>query len=685
MDYAALRRFAANERRELLAAADEKSAYFGFMRLGALAFADSSALSEIMLASVALRSALFKEKCRQLAGEYGGIFGLEGELPVPPQLLADGGTAAKLLELPREYFDSVFVLGQLHQYYNEPYRSEIAVGLKRSKRLSSDRIAAATQIFTPEWIVRYMIQNTLNRYLREHGYEVSAGELSFGGSTAAGAKRPPEEITLIDPCMGSGNVLLYAFDVFMELYRSCGFDDRTAAEKVLRHNLFGLELDGRACALAETALRLKAAGFGARTVPQVYDFSDIGRQEGSLIKSDELMNCGGRNAIIGQLLSRRYTIIVTNPPYLGKPAMNTELSRFVQKNYGDYSADLFSVFIARCMDMAEEDGFLGFLTPSTWLFLGSYEKLRRRIYSGFQLENMIHFEYSAFDDATVPLCTFTMRKGGGTVGTYLRLADMKGDMDVQRSKVTEALASEDCPYRFEADTAELAELPSAPLAYWLGKAMLRAFHGTPLGELMPVREGLITGDNDRFLRRWYEVSNDKIAFSGSQKKKWYLLNKGGEYRRWYGDREYVVNWENDGAEIKSFRDGKGRLRSRPQGLSYNFRSSVSWSQITSGRFSVRYFDDNFMFNVAGASAFPHGMEELLFILGLLNSKAASELSRVLNPTLNMNPGDIARLPVPADYAPDSLMNGLVDENIEICRADWDSFETSCDFRKHPLI
>ena len=187
------------------------------------------------------------------------------------------------------------------------------------------------------------------------------------------------------------------------------------------------------------------------------------------------------------------------------------------------------------------------------------------------------------------------------------------------------------------------------------------------------------------MRRWYEVSDDKIAFSGSQKKKWYLLNKGGEYRRWYGDREYVVNWENDGAEIKSFRDGKGRLRSRPQGLSYNFRPSVSWSQITSGRFSVRYFDDNFMFNVAGASAFPHGMEELLFILGLLNSKAASELSRVLNPTLNMNPGDIARLPVPADYAPDSPMNGLVDENIEICRADWDSFETSCDFRKHPLI
>ncbi|MCR4639610.1 N-6 DNA methylase [Ruminococcus sp.] len=686
MENSQLKKFAAKQRELLLAQSDERSVYSGFMRLCAVAYVDREAFVQLCSAPSERPCALFAEKCRQLAEKYGGIFSLYGELPVPPLLLADGGTAGALRGLPQKIWDEPDILGRLHQYFNEPYRSEIAVGLKHSKRLSSDKIAAATQLFTPEWVVKYMLQNTLGRYLHEHGFAIDNGELEFSDVKAKKQQISPEDITIIDPCMGSGNVMLYAFDMLMELYRCLGYSDNIAAEKILSHNLYGLELDERACAVAETVLRLKAAKYGAFVKPQVYDFSGISNTAGSLLSGDELSLGSKKAAIIAQLLRKKYTIIATNPPYLGKAAMNAELSAFVQKNFADYSADLFSVFVARCMDMIEGNGYFGFLTPTTWLFLQSYEKLRRRIYSDCTLQTMIHFEYSAFEDATVPLCSFTMQQGHhGENGIYLRLTDFKGDMEYQLQKVKEALSDEKSSYRFEASAEDFCTIPSAPAAYWLGKAMFRAFDYITLGELVPVREGVITGDNDRFLRRWFEVSSDKIAFSGSQKEKWYLLNKGGEYRKWYGNREFVINWENEGSEIKDFRDENGKLRSRPQGLAYNFRPSVSWSQITSGALSVRYFNENFMFNVAGTSAFPDNERQLKLLLGLLNSKAAAEFARVLNPTMNMNPGDLARLPVP-DFPEDTAeIEALTSENTALCREDWDSFETSYDFRRHPLI
>ena len=685
MDYSALKRFAARQRSALLSESDERAAYTWFMRLCAAAAAGSGIIAEIMSKPQELRRAFFTEKCRQLAERYKGIFSLYGELPVPPQLLADGGTAAELLEYYGSFGDRA-VLGWLHQYYNEPYRHGIAVGLKSNKRLSADKIAAATQIFTPEWIGRYMVQNTLIRYVRSHGNEADKGELYFSDDEKSGKEVRIEDIRLIDPCMGCGNILLYAFDVFMQLYREKGCSDRIAAENTLKYNIFGLELDERACAVAETALRLKAAEYGAFTAPQVYDFSGVSESIGSLIKSDELTVNNDKSANIGKLLKQNYAIIATNPPYLGKSAMNAELSAYISKNYADYGADLFSVFMVRCMEMCEKGGYIGLLTPSTWLFLQSYEKLRRRIYAECSLQTLLHFEYSAFDDATVPLCAFTLKNAENCgKGTYLRLSDFKGDMELQRKKCLEGIHERTCSYRYEADTSDFLNIPSAPAAYWFSRNMLRCFCGELLGDKVPVKEGLITGDNDRFLRRWYEVCKDKTAFSVSHKKKWFLLDKGGEYRKWFGNREYVVNWENDGTEIKDFRDDKGKLRSRPQGLEYNFRPSVSWSQITSGELSVRYFDENFMFNVAGTSAFPADERHLLLLLGLLNSRVASELARVLNPTMNMNPGDLARLPLPVFPEDCTEAEKLIRENIALCSDDWNSFETSYGFRRHPLV
>ncbi|MBR6967211.1 MAG: N-6 DNA methylase [Ruminococcus sp.] len=684
MEHSSLRKFALRAGSSL--SGHGEAAYLYFMCLGAAAVADYSGVEEIMSAPEELRSALFTEKCRQLAVIYGGLFRKACELPLPPQLLAEGGTAAELLSLPRELFGHEETIGWLHQYYNEPDRNETAAGLKNSKRLSADRIAAATQIFTPEWVVRYMVQNTLTRYIREHGYDICTGEYCFDSEAELSEKVLPEEISLTDPCMGGGNVLLYAFDVFMELYRLCGYTDTAAAEKILSRNLFGLELDERACAAAETALRIKAARYGAYTAPNVYDFSGVSSSVGSLMNSGDIVSRSGKAGRIRSLLDRKYDIVVTNPPYLGRSAMNEELSGFVRERYGAYGADLFSVFMVRCLEMTKDGGYMGFLTPSTWLFLQSYESVRRRIYSESGLQTLIHFEYSAFGDATVPLCAFTVKKGAESGrGIYLRLTELRGDMDIQRQKVLEGISTANCPYRFTADTADFLRIPSAPAAYWLGKAMLRAFGGVKLGDVVPVREGVITGDNERFLRRWFEVSKEKTAFTGEQRKKWYPLNKGGEYRRWYGNREFLINWENDGEEIKSFRDEKGRLRSRPQGLAFNFRSHVSWSQITSGAFSVRYFDDSFMFNVAGTSAFPEDGRTLWLLLGLLNSNVASALTGILNPTLNMNPGDIARLPLPALPEDCDDVIGTVRECAELCREDWDSSELSWDFTKHPLI
>lgn len=686
VDYQQLKRFSAQARAQLLAVGSEEQAYSGIMRLAAFTLADRRELEAVMAAPEKLRSALFKKKCRQLADKYGGIFDKYGELPVPPQLLADGGTAAELLSLPQELFCGEEAIGWIHQYYNEPYRNEIAVGLKKSRRLSGEKIAAATQLFTPEWVVRYMVQNTLGRYLAESGYGLKKGELTFPFEAKSLNRAKAEDIKLIDPCMGSGNVLLYAFDVFVELYRSLGYSPKIAAEKTLENNLFGLELDQRACAAAETALRIKAVKYGADLRPQVYDFKGVSEVVGSLSSEKELSDSSSKGAIIGRLLGQKYAVVVTNPPYLASSAMNEELSSYIRKNYPEYAADLFSAFMARCLKMTENSGYLGFLTPATWLFIQSYEKIRRKIFGACTLQTLIHFEYSAFDDATVPLCSFTIKNAREEgKGVFLRLTDFKGGMEAQHEKVKGSLAAEVCNYRFEADTRYFLTVPSAPAAYWLGHNMLRAFQGKALGDIVDIREGFISGDNDRFLRRWYEVSSSKTAFVVSGDKKWYLLDKGGGCRKWYGNREYVVNWENDGFEIKHFTDENGKLRSRPQGLAYNFRPSISWSQITSGAFSVRYFDESFMFNVAGTSAFPEGERLLLMLLGLLNSKAAAEFAAVLNPTMNMNPGDMARLPLPEGELHDEEAEGLVRENMELCRADWDSFETSYDFKRHPLL
>ena len=678
MNHAQLKKFAVRSREKLLAVTDEKTAYTGFMRLCGTAFVCPQFITQLRNMSADERQSAFAEKCCELGGRYGGVFNTGGgDVEYPEVLLNDILSDMPLSEM---YGDDV--LGWMHQYFSEPYRSSLAVGLKNSKRLDPDDIAPATQVFTPGWIAEYLIENTLVRKWYEcGGAKLNGRDGYILGEIQRSGQIAPEDITFLDPCAGSGNMLLCAFDVFMEMYRSCGYSDNIAADMILGKNLFGLEMDERVCGAAVTSLRKKAAAYGSDAESQVFNFpgGDVENFAGSLAGADE---CTGDAKAV---LSGKYDVVATNPPYLGHSAMDGRLLGYVRGKYPDHYSDLFSVFVVRSCELVKADGKLGFLTPYTWLFINSCEPLRRLILGEKCLESLVQFEYSAFDEAVVPLCMFTFTNSHAEREcTFLRLTEHEGEMDVQRRLVMDGAAGGSCGYRFRMKAADMLKLPSAPVAYWLSESALKCFDLAALGDRYDVREGLITGDNDRFLRRWYEVCADKTAFRRTAGKKWYLLNKGGDMRRWYGNREYVIDWENDGLRIRDFRDENGSLRSRPQNLEYCFRPAVSWSALTSSSITVRYYDENFMFNVAGSCAFADDAGQLMWLLALLNSKAIAMLSQAVNPTMNMNPGDTARLPVP-EYSGETRISELAGECVKLCRQDWDSFETSFDFKRHPLI
>ena len=678
VNHTQLKKFAVRSRERLLSVTDENTAYTSFMQLCAVAFVCPQFISQLADMSINERHSAFAEKCREYSKAYGGVFNSDAvNVEFPETLLTDILTDISAIPLNGDD-----ILGWLHQYYNEPYRESLAVGLKKSKRLRSDDIAPATQVFTPDWIAKYLVENTLvRRWYEGSGCKLNGFDSYIFGDIAVSDTLSAEDIKFLDPCAGCGNILLYAFDVLMAIYRSQGYADDIAADRILCNNLFGLELDERACSVAVTALRIKAAHFGSCAVPQVFNFTggDVENFAGSLSDADA---CSGGAKV---LLSQKYDAIATNPPYLGHSAMDSRLLDFVRQNYSDYSADLFLAFIVRGCELSASDGRLAFLTPYTWLFIRTCEPFRRLILGEKCLDTLVQLEYSAFDNAVVPLCMFTFSNSpSDRICRFLRLSDFKGDLEYQRQMMLKGISDSECSYRYTAKAADFLNIPTSPLIYWLSDNIRRCFNFPPLSETADIREGLITGDNERFLRRWYEVSNTKTAFVRSIGKKWYPLNKGGDYRKWYGNREYVINWANDGEDIRSFRDKKGRLLSRPQNVEYNFQPSVSWSALTSGRFSVRYYDDSFIFNVAGGCAFSTDRSYTLWLLALLNSKVTAVLVQALNPTMNMNPGDTARLPVP-EYRRNKRIEQIAETCVELSEKDWNSFETSYGFKRHPLI
>lgn len=655
----------------------------------------------------------------------------------------------------------VEIIGWLYQYYISKRHDEVIAVLGK-KSITKKDIPAATQLFTTDWVVRYMVDNSLGRYWIERNPQSKLAEkLEFfvtpknGEIQYVDEKINPTDLTFFDPCMGSGHILVYAFDVLMEIYREVGYSDRDAALSIVENNLFGMDIDKRAYQLAYFAIMMKARSYNRRAltkgisnnlavveesnsidkfacnglttdseqnkigeylVEAYRDAQEIGTLQ-MIEKKDytgfatylnniensagqiDLFSTGWLNDTLpkmlqltkqAEIMSKKYAVVCTNPPYMNK--LEGQLKKFVVDNYKAYSGDLFSVFIYRNFDYCKIDGYSAFMTPFVWLFIKTYEALRKYIIDTKAITTLVQMEYSAFEEATVPICSFVLKNGKAIEKALcFRLSDFKGGMSIQKQKVLEAIENKNCGYFYEAEQSDFSRIPGSPIAYWASKNFFEMFRkGTLLGNLADSKQGLATADNNRFLREWYEVDFCKIKFdcktldeAKESGFKWFPYNKGGEFRKWYGNNDYIVNWENDGFEIKHFFDSKGKLRSRPQNLNYMFRSSVSWSDITSSTNAFRYKPYGNLFDISGMSFFPK--RNTNYLLALCNTKLVADVLKIIAPTIHCQCGDVANIPVIEDDTKAFNIESKVDENINISKFDWDSFETSWDFEKHPLV
>lgn len=670
------------------------------------------------------------------------------ELLFPRNLLREDSVIAKMItEIPEEdWRDQVQIIGWLYQYYNTEPKDKVFADLKKNIKISAQAIPAATQLFTPDWIVRYMVENSLGRLWAEgHGkpddadWKYYLDEAEQDDPVKAELEKiraeykniQPENIKIIDPCMGSGHILVYAFDVLIDIYRSCGWGERDAAKSILRNNLYGLDIDRRAYQLAYFAVMMKARQYNRRICspenqPNLANFADVMGADTDMLSGSirrfaeqfafadtygslmtvtapadidtafsDFMPTFGLNMRqfdmmmkIYKILSQKYDVVCTNPPYMGGSGMNAKLSEFVKSKFPDYKSDLFSAFVIRCTQLCKAEGYLGFLTPYVWMFIQSYEKMRNYIYSTRTIETLIQFEYSAFEEATVPICTFALKNSKvNKKGVYLRLTDFRGGMEVQRQKTLEAIADHKCGYYFETNSTNFSKIPGSPVAYWVSENFIRAFeNGRLLGEIASSKQGIATADNNRFLREWYEVNVEKILFdcstheeSKTSPAKWYPYNKGGEFRKWYGNNDYVVNWQYDGAELRNFK--KSVIRNP----NFYFMPCFSWSLISSSVAAFRYKPKGHIFDVAGMSCFSN--DKLHYLLALCNSSCAMKVLEVIAPTINYQCGDIANIPViiPDSDEVENHVKELVKDNIDSCKTDWDYYEVSWDFEKHPLL
>ncbi len=654
----------------------------------------------------------------------------------------------------------VEIIGWLYQYYISKKHDEI-VNIYKGTVKKAD-IPAATQLFTTDWVVRYMVDNSLGRYWIERNPESNLAEkLEFfvkpkdGHINYVNEKVEPTELTFFDPCMGSGHILVYAFDVLMEIYRECGYTDRDAAKSIIENNLYGLDIDKRAYQLAYFAVMMKARSYNRRILSRgvisnltyIEESNNIDRFACGSLTTDKNQNKIGEYLVDvykhaqeygslqsvatkdyesfreyldsldngeldifasawlntvrplmyqlvkqAEIMSKRYAVVCTNPPYMNK--FEGHLKDFIQENFKDYKGDLFSAFMFRNFGYCKQDGYSAFMTPFVWMFIKTYEQLREYIISQKAITSLIQMEYSAFEEATVPICSFVLKNGKSTEKALcFRLSDFKGGMQVQKEKVLEALEQTECSYFYEAQQDDFAKIPGSPIAYWASESLIDDFkNGTSIGNVLDVRQGLATADNDRFIRLWFEVASDKCKFDSAceddlvaSEKKWVPYNKGGQRRQWYGNYDYLVNWENRGFEIKNFKDKNGKLRSRPQNTDTYFKEAITWGLITSGGFSIRYRNSGGIHDVSGMSAFTNDKKQLKYILGILSTPIANYIFKMLNPTINLQVGDFKNFPLLYNECASEKVVEITNDCINIAKKDWDSFETSWNFLRYPMV
>ena len=677
----------------------------------------------------------------------------------PENLLRSESVLGKLIfEIDEDSWqDQVQIIGWMYQYYVSEKHDEV-INLNKGTVKKED-IPAATQLFTTDWIVKYMVDNSLGRYWIERNPNSSVKDkLKFLATSKRGdlpyvnENIDPKDLTFIDNCMGSGHILVYAFDVLMQIYRECGYSDRDASQSIIENNLAGLDIDERAYQLSYFAVMMKARSYNRRIlIKQItdnlsdivetnelnsYDFEgmpfnekmdEIGKylihtfknakELGSLIKVESYDYDSFENWLKdiydnselttfyldwvenvypllvkvckqAKILSKKYRVVTTNPPYLSK--MEGNLKKFVVENYKSYSSDLFAVFMKSNFDLATKNGYLGFMTPFVWMFIKSYEELRKYILLNKSISTLVQLEYSAYEEATVPICTFVLSNQSEKVGYYVRLSDFRGGMDIQRSKYLEGINCENSAFFYEVNQDQFKKIPGNPIAYWLTNNAYNAFSENPMFDAFATtRAGMITGNNEMFVRMWQEVDFTKVGLQIHSRKeavesklKWFPYSKGGDFRRWYGNDNFIVNWENDGQFMRNLKDSKGKIPAHAFNLEYIFKRNVTWNSLSSYKFTARLSDWGHLYDAAGSFADIES-EKLYYFISYLCSNVAQYFLSAMNPTLNFQKGNIASLPL--KYAPNKKIDILTENNILLSKDDWDSFETSWDFKEHPLI
>ena len=713
---------------------------------------------------------LFIKQCNELNKILPGLFEKTKdytELLLNLSVVDHEGVVYKLThDIEEKFFNvddeegQVEIIGWLYQYYNtEPKAAAFA----KSGKITKEEIPAVTQLFTPDWIVRYMVENSLGRlwleghpdsdlrqnwkyYLDEAPQEPEV-QAKLADIRKEYAALNPEDLTLIDPCMGSGHILVYAFDVLMQIYTSVGYSERDAAKSILEHNLYGLDIDDRAYQLAYFAVMMKARQYNRRILNgentcHVYaiqesnninrahlkffgaDLDDLekntakmqleglldiltdAKEYGSILNVPEynwellrrfvggiddegqisLESAGVEETAeelkklveLGETMGRKYDVVVTNPPYAGMGNLSAKVNEFAKENYPTSKSDLSTIFMERTLSMCKNDCYMSMINIPVWMFLTTYEKLRKSILLNDTYVNMLHLGRGIFG-SDFGTTAFVIQKGHiqNYKGSYRRLFDKQGAVDSVETK-EQRFFSEKGLYVAKQD--ELAKIPGAPLAYWTSKNFIAAFEGDNLGRLCDLSEGIHSRNNDEFLRLWYEVCANRSSLSTfSKAKKWYPCNKGGGYRKWYGNNDYVIDWENDGQHIRNFKKASvGNNRHR-------FDEGITFTTITSAERTFRYSPEGYLYDMAGPTFFVHNKELMYYILAAFSSKLGYHFLSAINPGVSLKLGEVNNFPIIVENQEVGQVDFLSKENVTMCKDDWDAFETSWDFKTHPLV
>lgn len=704
-------------------------------------------------------------QCNELSKLLPGIFNKINdytELLLPDYLLRSGSVIAELVEsIPVNYFDvnsevgQVEIIGWLYQYYNTEQNELVYDGTLSKSRIPKELLSAATTIYTPDWAVKYMVENSLGRLWMDHNSSSSLKDkwkyFLPQDKYSSDTNFELEKLKCIDPCAGSGHICCYLFDVLMDLYEESGYGSKDAARLIVENNIWALDVEDRAAQLAYFSLMMKGCRYDRRFIQKgivshvysikesnyvdnntinhikesnisqkeaiieiidmlkdakeygsilrskSYDFSGIYADIESLVEENTIFSVAIENEIIplincAEVLCQKYDVVVTNPPYLGSNRFSPKLTNYVTKYYKDEKSDLSMVMYKKALsEFTKKGGYVSFITTSSWMSLSSFQKLREYVLSSFDLTSLVDFGTELFEGKVGhnPIVAWTVRN---TNSNSRFIAVRLTEYCLSRRDEKEPEFFNESNY-YRPLQSDISAFPGCAVSsYWADEELIHAFANyDSLTDIAKPCVGLQTGENDKFVRLWFECDIDRICFDAhdrnsalASKKRWFPYNKGGEYRKWYGNNDYIVNWENDGQEIRTFTNDKGKLKSRPQNIDYYFKECISWSKISSGNIAFRYKPFGHVFDVAGTSIFVK-KEWRNYILAFCNSTVALKIASILSPTLNYEVGHIASFPIIIDESVIDEVNSLVDMNIQICKDDWDSYETSWDFKKSPLL